>query len=433
VTALAGSLLSNIDGFTKDPGNAILSALGNNLPGQASTFMIFVLVKVCLSASFEVTRIVPAIIAMIRSKLGPKITEKERRQPWLGLKPLCFKFELTQPALLAHQIVVFMVLFVYSTLHPISCIVTLASFAITSMVYRNNLVHIYHPTNDTGGQFWPIVAKYLIYMMVISQLTIIAVLGIKEGPSQAALTFPLVLITLYFGSYIGQQHYRVSRILPSADAADTDKAREKSGFPFNTFQNLYLQRALGKKIGHVHDSDLPPPAWTQYTDGSSSSSGMILLNQDGQGQAKAPMGDNAAQRWPARDMTPPPQIHGQQLEPILNGPVREMRIQVGHQQQVPQKQYVVAMPPPQQQNHASHAILSYSQSPQPVNRGMIAQQIQAPAQVVGVTQVVPQQGPTAGVRYTNVAPGGREPATIYTSPPATQFQDSRTVMQTQYR
>jgi hypothetical protein len=319
VTALAGSLLSNIDNFTKDPGNAILSALGNNLPGQASTFMIFVLVKVCLSASLEVTRFVPAIIAVIRSKLGPKITEKERRQPWLGLKPLCFKFELTQPALLAHQILVFMVLFVYSILHPISCIVTLASFAITSMVYRNNLVHIYHPTNDTGGQFWPIVAKYLIYMMVISQLTIIAVLGIKEGPSQAALTFPLVLITLYFGSYIGQQHYRVSRILPSAVAADTDKAREESGFPFNTFQNLYLQRALGKKIGHVHDSDLSPPAWTQYTDGSSASSDMILLNQDGQGQAKAPMGDNAAQRWPARDMTPPPQIHGQQLEPILNG------------------------------------------------------------------------------------------------------------------
>ena len=256
---------------------------------------------------------------MIRSKLGPKITEKERRQPWLGLKPLCFKFELAQPALLAHQILVFMVLFVYSILHPISCIVTLASFAITSMVYRNNLIHVYHPTNDTGGQFWPIVAKYLIYMMVISQLTIIAVLGIKEGPSQAVLTFPLVVITLYFGSYIGQQHYRVSRILPSADAAATDKAREESGFPFNTFQNLYLQRALGKKIGHVHDSDLPPPAWTQYTDGSLSSSGMALLNQDEKGLAKAPQYDNTAQRWPARDMTPPPQIHGQQHEPILNG------------------------------------------------------------------------------------------------------------------
>lgn len=88
--------------------------------------------------------------------------------------------------------------------------------------------------------------------------------GIKEGPSQAVLTFPLVLITLYFGSYLSQQHYRVAQVLPTGNAMAADAAKEADGFPVESFAGSYLQKALSKRVGHIHDSDLPPPSWERH-------------------------------------------------------------------------------------------------------------------------------------------------------------------------
>ena len=43
--------------------------------------------------SMEALRVVPIILAALRSCIGPKLTEKERQTTFMGLRPLCDPLE----------------------------------------------------------------------------------------------------------------------------------------------------------------------------------------------------------------------------------------------------------------------------------------------------------------------------------------------------
>eukprot|EP00961_Rhodomonas_salina_P155403 2092716-Rhodomonas_salina.1 len=251
VSAIAGSLFDQIDELAKDPAGQTINILATSLPSQSVVFITYVLVKSTVGMADELLRFWVALYAGIRKLLGPNLTEDEKMQDRSFLNetfvfsPLCNPGNMDYTALFSDMILMFIILFVYAVLSPLSCFFLVFAFLCLNLAYRNQIIHIYDPSNDTGGKLWTQVAGYIVVTMLIAQVTIMGVLGLKGGNSiHVPLMVPLVVSTILFWRYLRQQHFRVANTLPiiTCHAVDEKFQEEKKGYEFVT--DAYKQEAL---------------------------------------------------------------------------------------------------------------------------------------------------------------------------------------------
>lgn len=256
VSAIAGSLLASLHELSVDPWGTIQDILGNNLPQQANYFMSFVFVQVGPPLGSELLRYTPLIKALVRKNIGPRLTEKERSQAFFGLEPLSNPVTLDQPKLLSTVMLFFMILFVYAVTSPFVSFVMAFAFACEAVIYKNQYAFIYDPSNDSGGQMWTRAMRFIIFCEIVAEITVMAVLAIKEGAVASPLMIPLFIATILFWLYLEQQHFRVAVYLPSKTCVEVDSARDKlAEIDFDTWFGAYRQEAL--KVPYVRP-EIPP-------------------------------------------------------------------------------------------------------------------------------------------------------------------------------
>jgi len=251
VSAISGSLFDQINELADDPANKTINILATSLPGQAVTFMAYILVKSTVGMSDELTRLWIAIYAGIRKLLPPNKTEDERAEDVTFINiftfaPLCNPGNMDYTALFSDVILMFIILFVYAVLAPLACFVMTFGFFCLQLAYRNQVIFIYDPSNDTGGKLWPKVAGYIIVTMLISQVTIFGVLALKEGSIQSTLMIPLIVLTILFWRYMGQQHFRVANTLPIVECHERDDENKRNEMNYDFVLGAYKQEALIK-------------------------------------------------------------------------------------------------------------------------------------------------------------------------------------------
>ena len=66
-------------------------------------------------------------------------------------------------------------------------------------------MYVYDPSNDTGGDYWPGMVKSILACALIGEMTVTAVLAIKQGTGQAPLMVPAMVITVLFGRQVPLQ------------------------------------------------------------------------------------------------------------------------------------------------------------------------------------------------------------------------------------
>ncbi|KAI0497508.1 hypothetical protein KFK09_020739 [Dendrobium nobile] len=60
---------------------------------------------------------------------------------------------------------------------------------------------VYKIIYDTHGQYWPYIHHYIIITIVLMQLTMIGLFGLKSKPGASVSTVALVLLTVLFNEY----------------------------------------------------------------------------------------------------------------------------------------------------------------------------------------------------------------------------------------
>ncbi|KAF4659558.1 hypothetical protein FOZ61_000940 [Perkinsus olseni] len=228
VSAIAGSVLSGIRDLVSTPLKTLQKILSTNLPQQANYFISFVFVRVGLGLGIELIRLVPAALALLRRCLGPGLSEKERSRIWLGLEPLEAPIQLELPRVLSTVMLFFMILFVYSVMSPITCLVMAFGFSCFSVVYKNQFASVYDPSNDTGGQLWTRAVRVILGCAVAAEFTVMGVLAIKEAAVVSPLMLPLLIGTIIFWSYLEVRHFVVASSLPAKVFVDIDRQRAVS-------------------------------------------------------------------------------------------------------------------------------------------------------------------------------------------------------------
>jgi len=68
---------------------------------------------------------------------------------------------------------------------------------------------VYETTYETCGQYWPYIHHYILLAIILMQITMIGLFGLKLKPAASISTIPLITFTLMFN------HYCKMRFLPS--------------------------------------------------------------------------------------------------------------------------------------------------------------------------------------------------------------------------
>jgi hypothetical protein len=86
----------------------------------------------------------------------------------------------------------------------------------------------------------------LLVSILISEVTLIGIMSIKEGAVAAALLIPLVIITVLFVFYIKQEHFRVTEFVPSTICKEED-IKNHGTLDLSLLSDKYLQPSLQVK------------------------------------------------------------------------------------------------------------------------------------------------------------------------------------------
>lgn len=223
VATISGSIISEMREYVEHP-DQIPERLAKIIPGQAGVFVMFIIIKTGTSI-LELLRVVPRIIGKLHELFAPQLTEEQRTSPWLGLYPLSCPETFDQSEELVNQFFIFMLILVYTPIYPLISYFGAVYFLVMGTTFRRQVLFVYDPYPNSFGVFWPKLYDFIITGLVVSQLTLIGLLGLKGSPAVAAV-FLLPGITWYYNREMKRLCEEPSKYLPLSECIPVDNERK---------------------------------------------------------------------------------------------------------------------------------------------------------------------------------------------------------------
>lgn len=165
VSALTGGITAEITNIIENP-DSVINLLANALPSQGYFFVQLALAQTFVLQAIETLRIYPLSIALLRRYIGPRLTAKERRNPFCWLCPLDEPPDFWHAETFAQIILFYMVFFVYSSIAPVIPIFLFFCFLLCESGYRYQFIHNYPRAFETGGALWRGFLQFVLASMV---------------------------------------------------------------------------------------------------------------------------------------------------------------------------------------------------------------------------------------------------------------------------
>lgn len=216
VNVLSGSVISQLTVISSP--KDIPAQLARAVPTQASFFMTYIFTSGWASLSSEVMQPLALLWNLIKRLIF-------RKKDDLSDKPLSFPYHIEVP-----RVLVFGLLgFTFSILAPLMLPFLLAYFLLAFLVYRNQILNVYMPKYESGGQLWPTIHNTTIFSLVLMQIIALGVFGVKRSPVATGFTIPLIICTLLFTEYCRQRFYPIFKNNAAQMLIDMDREDEQSG------------------------------------------------------------------------------------------------------------------------------------------------------------------------------------------------------------
>ncbi|XP_042493556.1 CSC1-like protein At3g54510 isoform X2 [Macadamia integrifolia] len=155
---------------------------------------------------------------------------------WHAIRAL-FRGRTKQPYLYAlpyYRVIPFVSLSIligmeYAVIAPLLLPVLIVYFFLGYVVYINQIQDAYEIVYETGGQFWPYIHHYIFISIILMQITMIGLFGLKSKPAASIATVPLLLLTLLYNQYCNIRFLPSFFVLPIQNAVENDERDEKDG------------------------------------------------------------------------------------------------------------------------------------------------------------------------------------------------------------
>lgn len=135
----------------------------------------------------------------------------------------------------------------YSIITPLLLPFLLVYFVLGYIVFRNQILHVYEPAYETGGQFWPHVHVRIIVFLVFLQICFIGVFSVKGFGQGTWFVVPLPICTLLFNDFCRQRFFPAFRHFNMESTVKKDKADARNDLRedlWDSIRTAYLHPAL---------------------------------------------------------------------------------------------------------------------------------------------------------------------------------------------
>jgi hypothetical protein len=237
---LAGSIFNALSDAIDNPAS-IITLLGSALPTVSNFFINYMLTLLLTGTPVFLLRIGPLVVyKLFRMIFGEKLTRRT-----LIEGPLA-NFPINYGTILPKILYLVCIVQTYWVIAPILLGVGALLFGATLLVWKYHLMYVVVPNYQSGGVFFYGLFKYSMTGLMVSTVTAIAYMGIRQGSAQAPLMVPLIFIVLHVWRKAENDFYRLSQFLPFSMAVSDDLEADAAAIAElrDNFKGDYLRQPV---------------------------------------------------------------------------------------------------------------------------------------------------------------------------------------------
>jgi hypothetical protein len=116
----------------------------------------------------------------------------------------------------------------YACIAPLLLAGGLCYFAGASFVYKHQMLYVYEPIYETGGRWWPKIARCFVVALLFAQATMVGMFVLKETYVEIYFLAMLILITSFYYWMAASTYEPLARQLPFDMAVSMDLDQENA-------------------------------------------------------------------------------------------------------------------------------------------------------------------------------------------------------------
>jgi uncharacterized small protein (DUF1192 family) len=243
---LAGSTLNSISDIVDNPGS-VLIYLSAALPTTSIFFMNYCITTLFITVPLVSLQIMQLIYFLI---IRWYYNEKEVTRRMV-VKDILENVTMDYGTTLPDTLYILAIGLLYWVIAPLVIIIITFIFGATYILMKYQYLYIFTRKYESGGNYWYGLYNYSMIALMISTITMIVYLSIKEAYIQAPLLAPLPLIIYFFWNYTEDRFRAVSSNVPYSSALKVDLSEEsKSRKDYESFNKDYLKQPslIAKKV-----------------------------------------------------------------------------------------------------------------------------------------------------------------------------------------
>jgi hypothetical protein len=233
---LAGSLFTALADALENP-SSIIRLLAAALPSVSVFFINYLLTEILTSAPGELLQLIPLAIWYVYKFLLPE-PYLTKRQLFNGpLQPAEFDYGSTLPSFLF----ILCIVLTYMTIAPVMTVLGAIYFVLFYVILKYKFLFVFLPSFETGGSFWYGLYDFSMQGLLVSSITMVGYMAVKEGIAQAPFVLPIPFVILRAWAHTSKSFERVSRDMAYSRAVQADKEEQgrEGGVSTASFDKRY--------------------------------------------------------------------------------------------------------------------------------------------------------------------------------------------------
>ncbi|KAL9239946.1 hypothetical protein vseg_014217 [Gypsophila vaccaria] len=208
LSLLSGSLLDELGQSFSHPGD-IPNRLAHAVSAQADFFTTYILSDGLSGFSLEILQLGLLTWDTIKSLTFGR-----------GKKKSPYVFSLPYFRVIPFVCLCLLIGMVYALVAPLLLPFVVGYLYLGYAVYMNQIEDVYPTFYETCGKYWPYIHSYIYFALILMQITMIGLFGLKSKPGASIATIPLPVLTILFNEYCKL------RFLPSFQHNSIENAKE---------------------------------------------------------------------------------------------------------------------------------------------------------------------------------------------------------------
>ncbi|XP_050231320.1 CSC1-like protein At3g54510 [Mercurialis annua] len=254
LSLISGSLLDEIGEYLSHP-TYFPSHLAGSVSAQADFFMTYILTDGLSGFSLEILQPGMLLLDSVMLHTCGRIKDEN---PYLYSLPY---YRIIPPVALSMLIGM-----VYAVVSPLLLPLLVGYFCLGYIVYVNQIKDVYETVYETSGRYWPYIHHYIVVGIILMQITMIGLFGLKSKPYAAIATIPLLLMTIAFNEYCKTRFLPTFRNYSIQDAVDHDELDQKNGemeVNYGNASTAYRQPSL-RPVSFISESSFTQPLISSF-------------------------------------------------------------------------------------------------------------------------------------------------------------------------